>query len=107
MNSQRYPQDGEPRSEPEILLPGRTDMRETESELRRRITEGEQSFHRIYVTKTGPLGLLPFFLLAGVTAAAFFIFALGAFLILLPIAGFMLAATLFAGLLRGRSRWPR
>jgi len=79
-------------------------MREAESELRRRLSEGGQSFHRIYVAKSGPFGLLPFFLLAGVIAAVFLIFVLGAFLILLPLAGFALAAAVVAGLLRGRSR---
>jgi hypothetical protein len=31
---------------------------------------------------------------------------LGAFLILIPLAGFVLAASIIAGLLRGRSHWP-
>ena len=107
MTNRRFSEDGEPRSEPEIIPPGRTDMREAQSELRRRLFEGEQSFHRIYVAKSGPFGLLPFFLLAGVIAAVFLVFVLGAFLILLPLAGFALAAAIVTGLLRGRSRWPR
>ena len=107
MTNRRFPGGGEHSPEPEILPPGRTDLREAESELRRKLFEGEQSFHRIYVAKTGPFGLLPFFVLAGVIAATFFVFVLGAFLILLPIAGFLLAAAVVTGLLRGRSRWPR
>jgi hypothetical protein len=104
MTNRRFSEDGEPRSEPEIIPPGRTDMREAESELRRRLSEGGQSFHRIYVAKSGPFGLLPFFLLAGVIAAVFFIFVLGAFLILLPLAGFALAAAVVASLLGRPSR---
>ena len=73
-----------------------------ESRLRRRVTTS--SFQRIYVSRIGPFGLLPFFVLAGFIAAAFFIVMLGAFLILIPVAGFVLAAAIFAGLLRGRSR---
>lgn len=107
MTNRRFPDDGKHYPEPEIIPPGRTDMREAESKLRGRLFEGEQSVHRIYVTKSGPFGLLPFFLLAGVIAAAFFVFVLGAFLILLPLAGFALAAAIVTGLLRGRSRWPR
>ncbi|WGJ13357.1 hypothetical protein QEV83_11670 [Methylocapsa sp. D3K7] len=107
MTNRRFPGGDEHSPEPEILLPGRTDMREAESELRRKLFEGEQSFHRIYVTKTGSFGLLPFFVLAGVIAAIFFVFVLGAFLILLPLAGFLVAAAIVTGLLRGRSRWPR
>ncbi len=72
--------------------------------IARKLFEGEQSFQRIYVAKTGPFGLLPFFVLAGVIAATFFVFVLGAFLILLPIAGFLLAAAVVTGLLRGRAR---
>jgi hypothetical protein len=104
MTDPRFSRDGEPRSEPEIIPPGRTDIREAESELRRRVSEGERVFQRIYIAKAGPLGFLPFFLVAGVVAAIFLIFVLGAFLVLLPLAGFALAAAVFTGLLRGRPR---
>lgn len=107
MTNRRFHGSDEHPREPEILPPGRTDLREAESELRRKLFEGQQSFQRIYVAKTGPFGLLPFFVLAGVIAATFFVFVLGAFLILLPIAGFLLAAAVVTGLLRGPSRWPR
>jgi hypothetical protein len=107
MINKRFPQDGEHRSEPEIIPPGHTDIREMESTLRGRVSTGEKSFHRIYVSRIGSFGLLPFFLLTGFFVAAMLVFALGAFLILLPLAGFVVAAALFAGLLRGRSRWPR
>jgi hypothetical protein len=106
MINRRFPQDDEHRSEPEIIPPGHTDIREVESRLWGRVSTGEHSFHRIYVSRISPFGLLPFFLLGGLFAAGVLVFALGAFLILLPVAGFVLAAALFAGLLRGRSRWP-
>ena len=107
MIDRRFPQDDEHRSEPEIIPPGHTDLREMESRWGERISTDEHSFHRIYVSRIGPFGLLPFFLLGGLFAAGLLVFALGAFLILLPVAGFVLAAALFAGLLRGRTRWPR
>ena len=100
MTNRRFREDGEPCSEPEIIPPGRMDLREAESELRGRLSRGEQSYHRIYIAKTGPFGLLPFFLLSGVIAAVFLVFVLGAFLILLPLAGFALAMALATGLLR-------
>ncbi len=107
MINKRFPQDGDHRSEPEIIPPGRTDTREMESQFRGRINTDTNGFHRIYVSRVGPFGLLPFFLLTGFFAAAVLVFFLSAFLILLPVAGFILATALFAGLLRGRSRWPR
>jgi hypothetical protein len=69
--------------------------------------EVERGSHRIYVTKIGPFGLLPFFLLGGIISIALLIFVLGAFLVLIPVAGFVLAAGIIAGLLRGNPRWPR
>ena len=107
MMNQRFPKDDEPRSEPEIIPPGQTDIREMEGRLNGRLTTNETGFQRVYVSRIGPLGLVPFFLLAGVIGAILLIFMLGAFLILIPVAGFVLAAALFAGLLRGRSHWPR
>jgi hypothetical protein len=107
MINRRFPQDSENRSEPEILPPGHTDIREMEGRLQGRVPMDAYSFHRIYVSRIGLFGLLPFFLLTGVIGAALLIFMLGAFLILIPVAAFVLAAALFAGLLRGRSRWPR
>jgi hypothetical protein len=105
--NQRFPEDDEHRSEPEIIPPGHTDIREMEGRLRARVPTDAYSFHRVYVSRIGPFGLLPFFLSACVIGAALLIFMLGAFLILIPLAGFVLAASIFAGLLRGRSHWPR
>lgn len=107
MLNRRFPQDSEHSSEPEILPPGRTDLREMESQLRGQVNTETKSFQRIYVKRIGPLGLLPLFLMTGFFAAVMLVFFLGAFLLLLPVAGIVFAAALFSGLLRGPSRWPR
>jgi hypothetical protein len=107
MMNQNFPEDDKHRSEPEIIPPGKMDIREMEGRLRGRVPTDAYSFHRVYISRTGPFGLLPFFLLAGVIGAVLLIFMASAFLILIPVAGVILAASLFAGLLRGRARWPR
>ena len=104
MIDRRHP-DEEHRSEPEIIPPGRADGGEPERTFWAR--DAERGNRRIYVTKIGRFGLLPFFLLGGITLIALLIFVLGAFLILIPVAGVIIAAAIIAGLLRGYSRWPR
>jgi hypothetical protein len=101
----RFPPDEEHRSEPEILPPGRADGREPESTFW--VRDVERGSHRVYVTKIGRFGLLPFFFLGGIVLIALFLFVVGAFLILIPVAGVVLAAAIIAGLLRGYPRWPR
>jgi hypothetical protein len=103
MIDRRFPP--EHRSEPEIIPPGRADGGEPESTFWAR--DVEHGSHSVYVTKIGRFGLLPFFLLGGIISIALFIFVLGAFLILIPLAGVVLAAAIIAGLLRGYPRWPR
>ena len=105
MIDRRFPPDQEHRSEPEIILPGGADGSEPESTFW--VREVERGSHRIYVTKIGRFGLLPFFLLGGIILIALLIFVLGAFLILIPVAGVVLAAAIIAGLVRGYQRWPR
>ena len=105
MIDRRFPPDEEHRCEPEIILPGRADGREPEGTFWGR--EVERGSHHIYVSKIGGFGLLPFFLLGGIVSIALLIFVLGAFLILIPVAGVIIAAAIIAGLLRAYPRWPR
>jgi hypothetical protein len=105
MIDRRFPPDEEHRWEPEIIPPGRADGSEPENALW--VREVERGSQRIYVTKIGGVGLLPFFLLAGLISIALLIFVVGAFLILIPLAGVVIAAAIIAGLLRGYPRWPR
>jgi hypothetical protein len=102
MIERRFRPDEEHRSEPEIIPPGRAYGNEPEGTFWMREIEGGSQ--RIYVTKIGRFGLLPYFLLGGVILVALLIFVLGAFLILIPVAGVVLAAAIITGLLRGYPR---
>jgi len=104
MIDRRFPPDEEHHFAPEIIPPGGADGSEPESTFG--VRDVERGSHRIYVTKIGRFGLLPFFLLGGIILIALLIFVLGAFLILIPVAGVVLAAAIIAGLLRGYPRWP-
>jgi hypothetical protein len=92
-------------SEPEILPPGEGGGREPDYPLWGR-GPFERGVHRIYVTRVGPFALLPYALLGGVLAIAFFAFLFGFLLILLPVAGLVFAAATIASFLRG-PRWRR
>lgn len=105
MIDRRFPTDEEHRSEPEIIPPGRAGGSDPESTFWMR--DVERGSHRVYVTKIGRFSLLPFFLLGGIILIALLIFVLGAFLIMIPVAGVVLAAAIVAGLLRGYPRRPR
>jgi TM2 domain-containing membrane protein YozV len=105
MIDRRFPPTEEHRSEPEIIPPGRAASSERENTFW--VREVERGSHRIYVTKIGRFGILPYLLLGGIILIALLIFVLSAFLILIPVAGIVLAAAIIAGLLRGYPRWPR
>jgi hypothetical protein len=105
MIDRRFRPDEVHRSEPEIIPPGRAYGNAPESTFRMREVAGGS--HRVYVSKIGWFGLLPYFLLGGIVLMALLIFVLGAFLILIPVAGIVLAAAIMAGLLRGYPRRPR
>ena len=107
MISPRFPPDEQQNAEPEIIPPGRAYGSEPETNFWRRGVVEERGSHRIFVHRIGPFGLLPFLLLGGMIAIALLIFLLGAFLILIPVAGVVLAAVIIAGLLRLYPRLPR
>lgn len=90
-------------SDPEIIPPGHSDH----DPLWPQDSIEQRGRHRIYVTRVSPLGFLPFALLSGLVAIAVLVFLFGFFLILIPVAGLVLAAAIIANLLRGSSRWPR
>jgi hypothetical protein len=106
MAGKRLTKDERHYPEPEILPPGQEDAPAPRDEIWGQGTK-EHSVHRIYVTRIGPFGLLPFALLGGVLTIALFAFLFGFLLILLPVAGLILAATIIGSFLRGGPRLPR
>lgn len=88
-----------PRSEPEILPP-------EEPIVHARWANGD-SVHRIYVAKVGPFGFVLMAVLLAAIAAVILTFVVGAFLIVIPLAGLLLAAAIISGLWRGSFRRMR
>lgn len=92
-------------SEPEILPPGQSGgRREPDDPFWGRGPFEARSVRRIYVTRVGPFGLLPFALLGGAIAIALMTFLFGFLLILLPVAGLVMAAAIVRSIFRG-PRW--
>ncbi len=91
-----------PRAEPEILPPG--DPANPQWNLPRDREEREEGIHRVYVAKVGPFGFVLMALLFGAIATVVLAFVVGAFLIVIPLAGLLLAAAVISGLWRGTFR---
>jgi hypothetical protein len=87
------------RAEPEIIPP---------DDRGRRVwgdwrTSGNRT-QRVYVARVGPLGFAIVALAVSALAALLFLLVLGAFVVLIPLAGLLLVAAVVASLLRG---WRR
>ena len=91
------PPSEEPRSEPEIIPPGRADGRSARDA--HAYFDG-QGAYRIYVARLGPLRIILAMLVIAIIAAVILFALLGAVLILLPVVALLVAATVIAGLLR-------
>jgi uncharacterized membrane protein len=87
----------EPRVEPEIIPPQRGEMGREE-------WYSGQGNQRVYVTRLGPWSVLGIVLLFSLVAGAVFALLLGALLIAIPVIGFLVAAAVIAGILRGHFR---
>jgi hypothetical protein len=98
MSDQRPVQGEQPRSEPEIILPGDRD-RWQQGRARAWLFNG-QGTHRIYVTKLGPFSTFLLIAAIGLAAALLFIILVGAFLLWIPIVGLVIAIAIISGLLR-------
>ena len=100
MSDQRpAPQGEQPRSEPEIILPGDRD-RWQQGRSRAWLFSGQQGSHRIYVTKLGPFSTFLLIGAIGLAAALLLIVLLGAFLLWIPILGLVIAIAIISGVLR-------
>ncbi|HET6378385.1 MAG TPA: hypothetical protein VFG05_08800 [Methylocella sp.] len=87
--------------DPEIIPPGSEPPKESRGPIILGGSADERSYRRVYLTRISPLGLLPFMLLGCLAAIALFVFLFSFFLFLIPMAGFVLAAAVLAGVLRG------
>jgi hypothetical protein len=96
----RQPVPERPRSEPEIIPPGAADARSRWGTARM-WTPGSQ---RVYVARVGPFGFAMAALAVAIIAAIIFLLLLGAFVIVIPLAGLLLAAAVFGSMLRGSFR---
>ena len=103
MDQRPVPGPDQPRSEPEIILPG-------ESGARSRRVDGRMwssGTRRIYVARVGPFGFAMVALLAALLAALVFLLVLGAFVIVIPLAGLLLAAVIVSSMLQRSFRRQR
>jgi hypothetical protein len=91
-----------PRVEPEIIPPSHPDPRWDE----RMRVDGRNS-QRIYVAQVGPFGFALAALAVAIIAALAILLVLGAFVVLIPLAGLVLAGAVIFSMFRGsfRRRW--
>ena len=84
-----------PRVEPEIIPPDRARARPSAAWIH------ESGVHRIYVGRVGPFGIGLLLLGIGLFAAMAILLVLGLFLILIPVAGLLLAVAVISAPARG------
>ena len=97
MNERPVPGPEQPRVEPEIIPPGEGDVRPRRGGSPMFEGRGTQ---RIYVARLGPFGFAMVSLVAALIPALALLVVVGAFVILIPLAGALLAIAVFVGLLR-------
>ena len=98
----------QPRSEPEIIPPGRAfRSRRSERGPEPRAAFEARLYERVYLARPRPLAILLAVLGLGAVAAALVVFVLGTVLVALPLIGTIVAVALVAGLLRGHRRQLR
>ena len=98
MKERPVPGPEQPRVEPEIIPPGEGDVRPRRGGSHMQF-EGRGT-QRIYVARLGPFGFAMVTLVAALIAALALLVVVGAFVILIPLAGALLAIAVFVGLLR-------
>jgi putative flippase GtrA len=86
-----------PRSEPEIIPPG-------DADTRARWSFDGRGTHRVYVARVGPFGFVLLGFVIATLLGLLLLFLLGAFVILIPLAGLLLAVAVVTSFLRGSFR---
>ena len=100
MDKRPVPGAERPQAEPEIIPPGDPRVRSDGA----RMWQSADGTQRIYVARVSPFGFGMVMLIVAMLAALFFLLVVGAFIILLPLAGLFLAVVILMGLLRGPFR---
>lgn len=95
-----------PRSEPEIIPPGRA-IGDDRGRDERIWTFGSSGSHRVFVGRIGPFGMFMLALAGAALSILLLIFIVGAFLIWIPIVGLIVAALILSSLLRSIFQGPR
>ena len=95
-----------PRSEPEIIPPGRGRAQAYRSGPDW-FAAGERGTNRVFVARMGNWSILGIVLLVGLVAGATLAILLGTLLIALPIIGLLIAAAMISSALRSHLRRPR
>ena len=98
MDQRPVPGAEQPKVEPEIIPPGEAYRR------RRGARTSFDGTQRVYVARLGPFGFAMIVLALALIAALIFLLVLGAFVILIPLAGLLLAVAVAISLLRGPFR---
>jgi hypothetical protein len=93
------PDSNRPRVEPEIIPPGHPEARRGA-----RMSADRRSAGRIYVAQVGPFGFAMAALALALVAALVLLLVLGAFVILVPLAGVVLAVAVAVSMFRGSFR---
>jgi putative flippase GtrA len=95
--NQRPTRSERPRSEPEIIPPG-------DADTRARWSFDGRGTHRVYVARVGPFGFVLLGFVIATLVGLLLLFLLGAFVILIPLAGLLLAVAVVTSFLRGSFR---
>jgi hypothetical protein len=93
-----------PRTEPEIIPPGDPAFGARPRSPQAWSAAEDAGVHRVYVARVGPFSLFLLALACAAMAGVILMFVVGAFLIVLPLAGILLAAAVLSGMWR-RSSW--
>jgi len=92
---QRPTRSEQPRSEPEIIPPGDADAR---------VRWDGRATHRVYVARVNPFGFVLLGFVIATLVGLVLLFLVGAFVLLIPIAGLLLAVAFVTSFLRGSFR---
>ncbi len=100
MDQRPTPKGEAPRVEPEIIPPGDPALRARRNRPQNWSAGEQDGVHRVYVAKVGPFGFVLLGLVVAAIAAFVLVFVIGAFLIVIPLAGLLLAAAVISGFWR-------